>query len=584
MILEDKIYKGVSAMLNIENTIQEKFPSFEGTSSWIKKPTLGLLRKITHEEEINQFLHENQDLKDFSFIEQVLDYFNFSYSITHRDRNNIPATGRVVIVANHPLGALDGLALLKLVGEIRRDVKIIVNDILMNFNAVENLLLPVDNLSKSTRKSSITNIINSLNNDEAVIVFPAGEVSRIRPNGVRDGKWTSGFLSFAKKTNSPILPMHVSARNSSLFYGSSMVYKPLAGMLLAHEIFNKASKTISIRVGQLIPNQQIEQLPLVKKEKAKLLRRHLYRMAKGKPPLFITEQTVSHPQERRDIKKELQQAELLGETTDGKKIYLFDYQPESAVLHEIGRLREVTFRQVGEGTGKKCDLDRYDRDYRHLILWDEQELEIAGAYRLAEVKSIMKQEDSRGIYSNELFNYDVDKMAPYFEQGIELGRSFVSPKYWGKRSLDYLWYGIGAYLKRYPDIRYMFGPVSLSHSYPDLAKAIIVSFYQHYFQDNEQLATARVPYKMDQNSAEVIKNVVTGLDYKADFKRMREQLTHMNVTIPTLYKQYADLCDQGGVRFIDFNIDADFGHCIDGLVMVDLHYLKAAKRKRYLGE
>lgn len=571
-------------MLNIEQAVQQKFPRFQHTRPWIKKPTLGFLRKITHEQEVNLFLEQHQDLHGFNFIDQVLDYFNFSYSISHRDRSNIPASGRVVIVANHPLGALDGLSLLKLVGEIRRDVKIVANDMLMNCQALESLFLPVDNLSKSTRKSSISRIVDSLNNDEAVIVFPAGEVSRMRPSGIRDGKWNSGFLNFAKKTNAPILPVYIGARNSSLFYSASMVYKPLSGMMLAHEMFNKTSKNITMRAGEAIPYQQISDLPLVKAEKAKLLRRHLYRMAKGKKPLFKTEQTIAHPQERRIIKRELQQAELLGETADNKKIYLFDYQPDSAVMHEIGRLRELTFRQVGEGTGKKRDLDRYDRDYRHLVLWDEHELEIAGAYRLGEVRRIQSQTGSRGIYSGELFDYDVIRMQGYFEQGIELGRSFVSPRYWGRRSLDYLWYGIGAYLKRYPEIRYLFGPVSLSNSYPDFAKALIVSYYRHYFGDADRLASARVPFILDEGMEAQVWQTLTGENADEDFTLMREQLMHMNVTVPTLYKQYADICEQGGSRFIDFNVDADFGHCIDGLVMVDLDKLKAGKRKRYLGQ
>lgn len=571
-------------MLNIEQAVQQKFPRFQHTRPWIKKSTLGFLRKITHEQEVNLFLEQHQDLHGFDFIDQVLDYFNFSYSISHRDRSNIPATGRVVIVANHPLGALDGLSLLKLVGEVRRDVRIVANDMLMNCQALESLFLPVDNLSKSTRKSSISRIVDSLNNDEAVIVFPAGEVSRIRPSGIRDGKWNSGFLNFAKKTNAPILPVYVGARNSSLFYSASMVYKPLSGMMLAHEMFNKTSKNITMRVGEAIPYQQISDLPLVKAEKAKLLRRHLYRMAKGKKPLFKTEQTIAHPQERRIIKRELQQAELLGETADNKKIYLFDYQPDSAVMHEIGRLRELTFRQVGEGTGKKRDLDRYDRDYRHLILWDEQELEIAGAYRLGEVSHIQAQLGSRGIYSEELFDYDRINMQRYFDQGIELGRSFVSPRYWGRRSLDYLWYGIGAYLKRYPEIRYLFGPVSLTNSYPDFAKALIVSYYRHYFGDPDRLADARVPYLLEDSMQDRVWQTLSGDDADEDFTLMREQLMHMNVTVPTLYKQYADICERGGARFLDFNVDADFGHCIDGLVMVDLQQLKAAKRKRYLGD
>ncbi|HET8807825.1 MAG TPA: lysophospholipid acyltransferase family protein, partial [Methylophaga sp.] len=464
-------------MLNIEQAVQQKFPKFEHSKPWFKKSTLNFLRRITHEQEVNRFLEQHSQLTGFDFIDEVLDYFNFSYSISHRHRNNIPATGRVVIVANHPLGALDGLSLLKMVGEVRRDVKIVANDMLLNFAALKPLFLPVDNLTKTTRKSSIATIIDSLNRDEAIIVFPAGEVSRIRPSGVRDGKWNSGFLNFAKKTNAPILPVFVGARNSSLFYSASMVYKPLSGMMLAHEMFNKNSKTIQVCIGEPIPYQQIEALPLVKAEKAKLLRRHLYRLAKGKKPLFTTELTIAHPQERRAIKQELKNALLLGETADQKKIYLFDYRSDSAVMQEIGRLREMTFRQVGEGTGKRRDLDQYDSDYRHLILWDEQELEIAGAYRIGEVARI--QQSGRQIYSAELFDYQ-SAMQPYFAKGIELGRSFVSPKYWGKRSLDYLWYGIGAYLKQFPEVRYLFGPVSLSNSYPQYAQSLIVEYYRRY--------------------------------------------------------------------------------------------------------
>ena len=571
-------------MLNIEQAIQEKFPNFEQRSPWVKRPTISLLRKLTHEQEINQFLERHQDLQGFDFMDEVLDYFNFNYSVSHRDRTNIPATGRVVIVANDPLGALDGLSLLKLVGEIRRDVKIVANDMLLRFDALAPLFHPVDNLSKSTHKSNVAAIVDSLKNEEAIIVFPAGEVSRIKPNGVRDGKWNKGFLNFAQMSAAPILPIHISARNSSLFYGCSMVYKPLAGMMLAHEIFNKHEKTIRLKVGKLLPYQQLDQLPLIKSEKVKLLRRHLYGIAKGKRSLFVTEKTIVHLQQQRTVKKELQQGELLGETFDGKKIILFDFQPDSAVMHEIGRLREVSFRQVGEGTGQGRDLDRYDRDCRHLILWDEDELEIAGAYRLAEVGRLLKQPDTRGIYSQTLFDYDNEKMQPYFEQGIELGRSFVNPKYWGKRSLDYLWYAIGAYLNRYPNIRYLFGPVSLSNSYPDIAKAVITQFYQHYFPDTEDLAKAYFPYRATAGEKANANALIKGDNYKADFVALRQQLNSINVTIPTLYKQYADICEAGGAPFIDFNIDSDFGYCIDGLVMVDLQQLKPAKRKRYLGE
>lgn len=568
-------------MLNIEQSVEQRFPLFSQQKPWVRHSALGLIRKLVHEHEINAFLERNRGLYGFDFIDQVLDHFQLSYQCTQRDRLNIPATGAVVIVANHPLGALDGLALLRLIGDVRTDVKIIANDLLLHFDALHALLLPVDNLHKATRKANIADIYSALGDGQAVIIFPAGEVSRMQPNGIYDGKWTSGFLALAEKQQTPILPIYIDAKNSALFYGASFVFRPLGGIMLAHEMFGQQNKTIDFRIGAPIPYAQIKALPVNKTTKAKLVRKHLYRIAKAKKPIFATEQTIVHPKESRSVKKELQQSQLLGQTSDNKKIFLFDYRPDSAVMHEIGRLREITFRQVGEGTGRKRDLDFYDQYYRHLVLWDEETLEIAGAYRLADVAAIKAQAD-RTIYTEELFCYS-EAMAPFFAKGVELGRSFVSPTYWGKRSLDYLWAGIGAYLQQYPQTGYLFGPVSLSNRYPDFAKALIVRYYQHYYPDQDQLAQGRTAYRMPIQLQRQVDACFSYQSQADDFMQLREQLAHMQVTVPTLYKQYADVCEPGGVRFCDFNIDANFSHCIDGLVLIDLTKLTSAKRKRYLG-
>lgn len=569
-------------MINVEKALTHKYPTFVQKPAPVKRSTLFMLRKLIRENEINDFLHDNADATGFEFIDRVLDYFNFSYTMNNKDRMNIPSSGRVLIVANHPLGALDGLTLLKAIGEVRRDVKIVANDLLMNFDPLKNLFLPVDNMGKNTRKRDIARIVESLQNEEAVIVFPAGEVSRAGVTGIKDGKWNSGFIRFARKANAPILPTFIGGKNSSLFYSASYVNRNLSTLLLAREMFNKKSVSIPLKVGEPIPFSQLDAVPVSTPEKCKLLKKHLYRIAKGRTPLFITEKTIAHPQDRQIIKQELKSSELLGETSDGKKIYLFDYRADSAVINEVGRLREIAFRCVGEGTGEKKDLDRYDQHYRHLILWDDEELEIAGAYRLAEV-SKLKSESEHELYSSTLFNYN-EQMDTYFERGIELGRSFVQPKYWGKRSLDYLWYGIGAYLRKNPDIRYMFGPVSLSNSYPKAAKDMLIWFYSHYFKDDEHLARSFSPYQLDDATAQNMARMFNGSDYKADFRVMKEQMEFLGVSVPTLYKQYSDLCEEGGVRFLDFGVDADFNYCVDGLVLVDLDYVKTKKRLRYIGE
>lgn len=570
-------------MIQVEQLIANKSPQFFNKSPLITRPTLSVLKHLFHENEVNHFLDKNEDCVGFEFIDRVLDHFNFTYQVGQMDRRNIPASGRVMIIANHPLGALDGLALLRLVGEIRPDVKIVGNDLLMGFDGLKSLVLPVDNMGGKTGRQQLKAIMNCLHNEEAVIIFPAGEVSRLSPSGVKDQRWNHNYLKLAQKTNSPLLPVHIGGRNSILFYTSSLIYRPLSTIQLANEMFRQRNRKIPMQVGQAIPIQELAKLPLNDKEKSKLVKRHLYRIAKGKKPLLKTEKTVEHPQNRQLIRNELKQSELLGSTKDNKQIYLFNYDPMSVIMKEIGRLREISFRKVGEGTGERSDLDKFDQHYRHLILWDEEELEIVGAYRIGEVARYMKEDNQNRIYSAELFRYSCD-MEPYFEQGIELGRSFIQPKYWGKRSLDYLWYGIGAYLNRHPDIRYMFGPVSLSNSYPQIAKDFIVSFYTLYFSDKEHLAKSFTPYQVNPEHTEIISGLFSGTSYEEDFKILKEQLGHFGASVPTLFKQYSELCEEGGVRFLDFGVDADFGYCMDGLVLVDLNTVKEAKRKRYLDQ
>ncbi|TPE54174.1 lysophospholipid acyltransferase family protein [Maribrevibacterium harenarium] len=570
-------------MLQVEQIIADKSPQFFQKSPLITRPTVSVLKRLFHEGEVNQFLAQHGDSVGVEFIDRVLDHFNFGYQVSQVDRRNIPASGRVLIIANHPLGALDGLAILRLISEIRSDVKIVANDLLLGFDALKNLVLPVDNIGGKTGRKQLKAIMDALHQEQAVIIFPAGEVSRLSPSGVKDLKWNSSYLKIAQKTNSPLLPIHIGGRNSMLFYTSSWVYRPLSSLQLANEMFRQRNRRIPMQVGQAIPIQEIAKLPLSDKEKNKLVKRHLYRIAKGKKPLLKTEKTISHPQDRQRLKAELKQAEHLGTTKDNKQIYLADYVQDSVLMQEIGRLREIAFRKVGEGTGEHRDLDNYDRYYRHLVLWDEEELEVVGAYRIGEVARYYKEKSNQPIYSAELFRYSCD-MEPYFEQGIELGRSFVQPKYWGKRSLDYLWYGIGAYLLKHPEVRYMFGPVSLSGNYPTLAKDMIVHFYRTYFADPEHLARSFTPYHIQAEHQSLMSQFFSGENYEEDFRILKEQLSNLGASVPTLYKQYSEVCEEGGVRFLDFGIDVDFGYCVDGLVLVDLAKLTDNKRKRYLGQ
>jgi hypothetical protein len=292
---------------------------------------------------------------------------------------------------------------------------------------------------------------------------------------------------------------------------------------------------------------------------------------------------LARPEDRLQVRRELQAGELLGQTGDGKKILLFDAMPDSAALRELGRLREMTFRQVGEGTGKRRDIDSFDAYYRHVVVWDDAELQVAGAYRLGEAARIVASLGDAGLYTHGLFSY-CDVLRERFGQALELGRSFVQPRYQGMRALDYLWHGIGAYLRTRPEIRYLFGPVSLSAAYPEAARRMVVYFFRRHFGTREPVAAPRFSYEIPAGEERELNALFPGGDYAIELRILKQKLAALGVAVPVLYKQYSELCEQGGTRFLAFNVDPAFSYCVDGLVWVDLQKLKASKRSRYMGE
>jgi putative hemolysin len=568
-------------MFNVEQMVTHNLPKVN-QQSLLGKSVGRILRYLLHEKEFYEFERQFPYVQGIDFAEMILEYFDFGYCISDKDREKIPASGRVVIIANHPIGTLDGAALIKLVSEVRSDFKVVANDLLMNVKPLHSLLLPVNNTTIGTTvKKNIDAIYQQLNNDGVVIIFPAGEVSRMGPAGIRDGSWHKGFLNFASSTKSPILPIYMDARNSAFFYSVSAIYKPLSTLFLVKEMFKQAHKRMNIKIGDVVPFEHYDSLDITQSSKCKLFKKHLYNIANGKAAIFKTEKAIAHPENRAELKAAIKGCEALGKTVDGKRIMLYRFAGASPIMREIGRLRELAFRMVGEGTGKRRDIDIYDQHYLHLILWDNEDLEIVGAYRFAETKKIIDSVGEIGLYTSTLFDYQ-PAMEPLFAQGLELGRSFVQSKYWGKRSLDYLWVGIGAFVAKNPHYQYLFGPVSISNSMPAAAKNLMVHFYQHHFPSDKNLAKAKIPFQLDYSEKGNLFNAFTSDDYKQDFISLKHLLANMGVGIPTLYKQYSELCDDAGVSFSAFNIDPDFNDCVDGLVVVDLNCLKVKKRQRYI--
>lgn len=558
-------------MFSLDSVLDDLWPQAK-PAPWQKS----LLKKLLHEEEFQQFAADHRHLKGLDMVEQVLEHLDILCTIPAHGLEQIPAHGPLIVIANHPTGTLDGLALLYAVSRVRRDVKVVTNRMLTHLEPLSSLFIPVDNMGGRTAKSSFTLMEQHLQNGGVLIFFPAGEVSRPTRTGIRDKKWQPGFIKLAGKFRAPLLPVNIHARNSLLFYASTLLSPQLSMLLLMQQMFRRRHSRLPVKIGQQIGWHHWYSPTLSAREMAEQCRQHVLRLGKGLPGVFKTESAIARPEDRALLKRELAQAESLGTTADGKSIYLWQRngQEEAPILRELGRLREIAFRAVAEGSGKRRDTDRYDDDYLHLILWDDDDLEIVGAYRF--MPTALQGRDA--LYSHSLFHYG-DDMDEILEHGIELGRSFIQPRYWGRRGLDYLWSGIGAYLARYPHYRYLFGPVSISGGLPPAARDLLVAFYRLWFPATHPLATSRRPYPA--SLPEVLAQF-GGEDYVEDLTRLKSLLGNLGCGIPPLYKQYSELCEPGGVQFIDFGSDPAFNNCVDGLVLVDLCYLKASRYQRYI--
>lgn len=568
--------------INLEEILSGQKSGFINKSpKLVKRIVFSFLYNLLHLKQVNNFIEQNQSVKDIDFIDELFETLDISYSISAKDKLKIPSEGKLIIISNHPLGGIDGLILLKLVSEVRSDVKIVVNDLLLNIDNLKNLFLPFDLFSSKAQRDRIEFIYNALNNNEAVIIFPAGEVSRFSLSGIKDSKWKKSAVLLSKKFKAPVLPVFIHARNSILFYLVSILNKKFSIFFLPRELFNKKGKTFNINIGHHIPSAAFDNKYYKIENLVKLLRKHTELIGKGKKGIFESEKNVIHPLPRKILKQQINKCKVLGLTADKKKIFLVDSYLAPDVLKEIARLREITFRRVSEGTGKKMDLDKYDEYYKHIVLWDEEELEIVGSYRIGIGRTIMPALGVNGFYTSELFKHSL-KLQNILNQSAELGRSFVQAKYWNTSALDYLWQGLGVFLRDNPNIKYFFGGVSLSKTYSDEAKSHIVYFYHKWFADKENLSLAKNKFHISDKQQNELNQVYFSNDYRNDFITLKGILKHLGYTVPVLYKQYSELCEPDGIKFIDFCVDPDFNDCVDALILVDVDKIKQSKKERYI--
>ncbi|MDY0297072.1 MAG: lysophospholipid acyltransferase family protein [Acidobacteriota bacterium] len=568
-------------LLNVREMIEAKQPDFfKKYPRLISRLIVRFLHWLLHIEEANEFIRRHSDKKNFEFIDEIFEFLDFSYLLTSRDRQRIPSEGKLVIVSNHPLGALDGLAILKAVGEIRSDVKVVVNDVLAGIDQLADLFLPYNIFSPQAQRQRVGQIMHAFANEEAVLFFPSAEVSRLKAGRVMDGYWYNGPVYFAQKYEVPILPIYVKSRNSIWFYLISFLHKKFSMFLLPREVFKKRGKNLRLKIGDPIPGRYLKQSPIHPNLLTKMLKKHVYKLArKSRPQVFKTEKTILHPISKPVLKQELMQSLLLDTPEEHLRLFQVDYQTAPNVVKEIARLREMTFRRVDEGTGGRIDMDEYDQFYVHLVLWNEQTLEIVGAYRLVRVADVLQRFHRHHIYTASLFKY-AGRFQAVLEQSAELGRSFIQYRYWNTRALDYLWRGIGLYVSQFKDLRYLLGAVSISHSFSSTAKSLIVYYYRKWYGDKENLVRAKSPYIISREQLAEMESVFRGDSAESDFPVLKQTLKTLGYAVPVLFRQYIQQCLPGGVRFMDFCVDLDF-NTVDGLLVMDMALMDPRKKERY---
>jgi putative hemolysin len=529
----------------------------------------------------------------------LLSELSVEYRVEPDDLARIPATGPLAIVANHPFGMLEAAVLAAVLSRARSDVKFMANSMLAAIPQMHDRFIFVNPFGGRQaileNRGPLRRSIEWLHGGGALAVFPAGEVSRLdlRRRAVVDPPWSPAVARLIRAAGCPALPVFFRGANSLGFHLLGAVHPRLGTAALPRELLNKRGSTIDLQIGRLIPAEALRALASDADAIQYLRCRTDMLLNRGRcssKPHRLPRPTAT-PKTAPRSAAETPAAALADEVAHlgaGQKlaeledlaVYIAPGRGIPHILREIGRLRELTFRAVGEGTGLTLDLDIFDLWYHHLFLWNAQKREIAGAYRLGPTPDILAEHGIRGLYTSTLFRYRPElfrRMGP----AIELGRSFIRPEYQKRfSSLLLLWKGIGQYVVRRPDCAVLFGAVSISSEYNPVSRDLLVSFLgRQRDSDLARLVKPRRPFHPGASSnwhAHILSRFLNDLDELAD---PIADLEADGKGVPILIRQYMKL----GGRMLGFNVDASFSNVVDGLILVDLRKTPPAVLSRYLG-
>jgi putative hemolysin len=581
-----------------EHPFRLDFPALHPAWRQPVRAAAGALSHVFQLNRLNQLYGEFRALDDGrSFAERVLEFLGVKTELLAEEIAALPRSGPVVVVANHPFGGIEGMVLAKIFQDLRPDMRVLANSLLARVPECRDFMFFVNPfggpVAARENIGALKQTLRWLQQGGLLVTFPAGEVARLdlRAGRVEEAPWNVNIARIVRKTRASVVPVFIAGENGPLFHAAGLLHPRLRTALLPQEFLNKRNTTIQVRLGKPVAFEKLERfaddaqmIQYLRVKTATLAHRGAKFSAVAKPvparskPWEKTAEPIAPAASpaalRRDIAALDAGCTLLQQ--DQFRVICAGAQQLPAVLPELGRLRELTFRAVGEGTGRARDLDRFDVFYRHLFLWDEEAGVIVGAYRLGPTDEIVPRYGLRGLYTNTLFQFR-QPLVQYLTPALELGRSFVRLEYQrGYLPLLLLWKGVCQFVARNPRYRHLFGPVSISNDYRSVSRHLIAQSFPRT-PELARWVSARRPLRAGFGAtlpplpAELAGDVQTLAELIEDIENGRG--------LPVLLRQYLKL----GGEVLAFNVDTAFNETLDALVVVDLLRADAAVVTRYMG-
>ena len=527
----------------------------------------------------------------FEFMQEALARIGTQYQIDHGSLDNVPTEGSVLIVANHPFGGIEGIILASLISQVRKDVKVLANELLKRIPELDELFIGVDvfggEKARQTNRRAIKEANHHLKQGGVLIIFPAGEVSswQASENKITDNTWSKSVAKFVKHAEATTVPLFIKGMNSKLFYQAGRIHPLLRTALLGRELLNKSGETISVSIGNPIPYSEIKDFDN-EEDITQYFRLNTYLMGSmdNEQSANLEEnyaEPIIAPLAVDTLEGELSNLAQYKLLEQGEfEVYCAPTPAMPGMMREIGRVREESFREVGEGSGQSCDIDRFDQHYYQLFVWNRANHDLVGAYRLGLVDQLIAQGGIDALYSTSLFNYD-QAFVESLGQSIELGRSVVAKQYQrNMHSLLLLWKGIARFVDSNPKYTHLFGPVSISNDYSPVARQLIASVMSVHYYDNDKAKLVTPTTPLESSGKEFWRpDMLSSLSKLPLLSKVLSRL-EQGMGLPVLLRQYLGM----NGKLVCFNVDPAFNYALDGLIVVDLTTVPARTLGKYMGK